>query len=71
VAFVAGLIEVEKTLPWRQSATYATAGLLAALGLLLLSLLLLSLLLLIAPDTIPALTIPSHGPMPPMSGMTP
>jgi hypothetical protein len=66
VAFVAGLIEVEKTLPWRQSATYATAGLLAALGLLL-----LSLLLLIAPDTIPALTIPSHGPMPPMSGMTP
>lgn len=66
MAFVAGLIEVEKTLPWRQSATYATAGLLAALGLLL-----LSLLLLIAPDTIPALTIPSHGPMPPMSGMTP
>jgi predicted metal-binding membrane protein len=61
MAFVAGLIAVEKTLPWRRVATYGTAGLLAALGLLL----------LIAPDAIPALTIPGHRPMAPMGGMNP
>ena len=32
MAFVAGLIAVEKVFPWRRMATYATAGLLLALG---------------------------------------
>ena len=37
MAVVAGLIAVEKTLPWRRVATYATAALLLALGALLLA----------------------------------
>lgn len=49
MAFVAGLIAVEKTLPWRRVATYATASLLLTLGVLLLA----------APHAIPALTIPA------------
>ncbi len=53
MAFVAALIAAEKTLPWRRVATYTTAGLLLALGLLV----------LIAPDAVPALTIPGHEPM--------
>ena len=53
MAFVAGLIAVEKTLPWRRAATYGTAGVLLALGLLL----------FIAPEAIPALTIPGAGEM--------
>ncbi len=36
MAFVAGLIAVEKTLPWRRVATYGTAAVLLALGVLLL-----------------------------------
>jgi len=48
MAFVAGLIAVEKIFPWRRTATYSTAGLLFALGLLL----------LVAPDAIPGLTVP-------------
>jgi predicted metal-binding membrane protein len=48
MAFVAALIALEKTLPWRRVATYTTAGLLLALGLLI----------LVAPDAVPALTVP-------------
>jgi predicted metal-binding membrane protein len=53
MAFVAGLIAVEKMLPWRRVATYGTAALLLALGILLLA----------APAAIPGLTIPGPGPM--------
>lgn len=51
MAFVAGLIAVEKTLPWRRIATYGTAALLLVLGLLM----------FIAPTAIPALTVPRAG----------
>jgi predicted metal-binding membrane protein len=54
MAFVAGLIAVEKLLPWRRAATYGTAAILLALGVLL----------LVAPDAVPALTIPGHEAMP-------
>jgi hypothetical protein len=53
MAFVAGLIAVEKTLPWRRVATYGTAAALLVLGLLL----------FLAPDAVPALTVPGAGPM--------
>jgi predicted metal-binding membrane protein len=53
MAFVAGLIAVEKLLPWRRVATYGVAALLLALGLLL----------LVAPDSLAGLTIPSDGGM--------
>jgi predicted metal-binding membrane protein len=56
MAFVAGLVAVEKTVPWRQVATYGTAVVLLTLGILLLA----------APDAIPALTIPHNQPMPSM-----
>jgi predicted metal-binding membrane protein len=59
MAFVAGLIAVEKLLPWRRVATYATAAILLVLGLLL----------LIAPDAVPALTVPGSGAMPSMDQM--
>jgi predicted metal-binding membrane protein len=59
MAFVAAIIAVEKTLPWRRVATYGTAGILLALGLLLLA----------APDLVPALTIPGGDPMPHMQQM--
>ncbi len=59
MAFVAALIAAEKTLPWRRVATYGTAAILLALGVLLLAL----------PDTIPALTIPEPNPTPPMQQM--
>jgi predicted metal-binding membrane protein len=45
---VAGVIAVEKLLPWRRVATYGTTALLVVLGLLLLT----------APGALPALTIP-------------
>jgi predicted metal-binding membrane protein len=48
MAIVAGLIAIEKTLPWRRPASYGTALLLSALAVLVLT----------APDLIPALTIP-------------
>ena len=48
MAFVAGLIAVEKIVPWRRAATYAVAALLLALGVLLFA----------APQTIPGLTVP-------------
>jgi predicted metal-binding membrane protein len=56
MAFIAGVIAVEKLLPWRRVATWGTAAVLLALGLLL----------LVAPDAIPGLTIPG-GPMDRMS----
>jgi predicted metal-binding membrane protein len=49
MALVAGIIAIEKTVPWRGAVTYATAGLLLGLGLLL----------LIAPEALPGLTTPS------------
>ena len=58
MAFVAGLVATEKTVPWRRTASYGTAALLCALGVLLLA----------APDLIPAFTIP-HGHMQPMAHM--
>ncbi len=59
MAFVAALIATEKLLPWRRVATYGTAGILLALGVLLLA----------APDAVPALTIPGDEPMPAMQQM--
>jgi len=56
---VAGLIAIEKTLPWGRPATYGTAIVLLALGVMFLA----------APSAIPGLTIPHSGgmsPMPPM-----
>ena len=58
MAFVAGLIALEKTLPWRRVAVYGTAVVLVALGILLIA----------APDAIPALTVPGAGQM---DGMEP
>jgi len=51
MAFVAGLIAVEKILPWRRVATWGTAGLLLGLGVLMLA----------VPSAIPGLTIPGGG----------
>jgi predicted metal-binding membrane protein len=59
MAFVAGLIAVEKLLPWRRVAIYATAAILVALGVLVLAM----------PDAIPALTLPTDDPMPQMQQM--
>ena len=53
MALVAGLIAVEKTVPWRRAATYGTALVLLGLGVLL----------LVAPHAVPALTVPHGGPM--------
>jgi predicted metal-binding membrane protein len=47
MAFVAGLIALEKTLPWRRVATYTTAAALLALGVAV----------LVAPDAVPGLTL--------------
>jgi predicted metal-binding membrane protein len=56
MAFVAGLIAIEKTVPWRRTAVYGTAAILFGLGVLV----------LVAPDAIPALTTPGMNPMPQM-----
>jgi predicted metal-binding membrane protein len=53
MAFVAGIIAAEKTLPWRRGLSYATAALLLGLGILI----------LIAPEALPGLTVPSGGMM--------
>jgi predicted metal-binding membrane protein len=51
MAFVAALIALEKTLPWGRVATYATAAILLALGVVLIA----------APDAVPGLVVPgSH-----------
>jgi len=52
MALVAGLIAVEKTVPWRRVA-HGTAAVLLALGVLL----------LVAPSAIPGLTTPRHNQM--------
>jgi predicted metal-binding membrane protein len=59
MAFIAGLIAVEKILPWRRIATYGTAVILIGLGILVLA----------APDAIPGLTIPGSNPMSQMDRM--
>jgi predicted metal-binding membrane protein len=59
MAIVAGLIAVEKMLPWRRTATYGTALVLLTLGVLV----------LVAPDALPGLTVPGHDPMPVMTPM--
>ena len=51
MAFVAGLIAVEKMLPWRRVATYGTATLLLVLGIVVLT----------APGALPGITIPMGG----------
>jgi predicted metal-binding membrane protein len=61
MAFVAALIAVEKTLPWRRGATYGVAGILIVLGVLLLA----------TPDVIPGLTIPGGDSMSQVSPMAP
>jgi predicted metal-binding membrane protein len=61
MAFVAGLIAVEKILPWRRVAAYGTAVLLLTLGVLVFA----------APDVIPALTVPGAGEMNGMDPMDP
>jgi predicted metal-binding membrane protein len=61
MAVVAGLIAIEKTLPWRHFATYATTAALLALGVLLLA----------APHAVPGLEIPTSGSMSPMNQMGP
>jgi predicted metal-binding membrane protein len=54
MAVVAVLIALEKTLPWRRTATYTTAVVLLALGVLVLA----------APGLLPGLTLPASDPMP-------
>ncbi len=61
MAIVAGLIAIEKTLPWRRVATFGTAGVLLVLGILLFT----------TPDAIPGLTIPDNGMMTQMNQMSP
>ena len=61
MAVIAGLIAIEKTLPWRRVATYGTTTVLLVLGLLLLA----------APHAVPGLTIPASGSMSQMNGMGP
>ena len=61
MAVVAGLIAFEKLIPSRRVATYGTAALLLVLGVLM----------LVAPDVIPALTIPGAGSMSQMDQMSP
>jgi predicted metal-binding membrane protein len=57
MALVAGLIAIEKTLPWRRVATYGTAAVLVVLGVLILA----------APHAVPWLTVPGEQPMPMMT----
>src|SRR5262249_53830358 len=59
MAFIAGLIAIEKMSPWRRIATYGTATLLVTLGILLLA----------VPHMIPALTVPHRHTMPSMGQM--
>jgi predicted metal-binding membrane protein len=54
MAVVAGLIAVEKLLPWRRGATYGTTAVLLALGVLV----------LVAPGALPGLIVPGGAPMP-------
>ena len=58
MAVVAGLIAVEKLIPWRRTAVWGTVAILAVLGVMLLA----------APDALPGLTVPD-GSMPAMDPM--
>ncbi|MFL5946257.1 MAG: DUF2182 domain-containing protein [Gaiellaceae bacterium] len=58
---IAGMIAIEKTLPWRRVATYGATAVLLVLGVLLLA----------APHAVPGLTIPASGSMSQMNGMGP
>ena len=51
MAFVAALIALEKTLPWRRIATWGTAGVLLALAVAVVAI----------PRDVPGLVIPGHG----------
>ena len=53
MAVVAGLIALEKLLPWRRTATYGSAVVLLAIGVLVLT----------APTALPGLTVPASDPM--------
>jgi predicted metal-binding membrane protein len=61
MALVAALIALEKTLPWRRTITWATAGLLLALAIAVVA----------APHDVPGLVVPggSHAAMSSMSSM--
>jgi predicted metal-binding membrane protein len=60
MAFVAAVIALEKTVPWRRTVTYATVVVLLLVGVALLS----------VPESVPALTLPGSGSMTePMGGM--
>src|SRR4029078_10134297 len=59
MAFVAALIALEKTLPWRRVAVYGAGAVL----------LVLAPALFLAPDASPGLTIPADQPMPEMKSM--
>jgi predicted metal-binding membrane protein len=61
MAFVAALIALEKTLPWRRGATWGTAAILLVLAIAVLA----------APHAVPGLVVPSasHGTMPAMNTM--
>jgi predicted metal-binding membrane protein len=59
LAVVAGLIAIEKTIPWRRAATYGTTIVLVVLGVMM----------LLVPDALPGLTVPGQSPMPSMSTM--
>jgi predicted metal-binding membrane protein len=61
MAIVAGLIAIEKTLPWRRVASYGTAVLLLALGVFLFAF----------PHAVPGLTIPRGEMMSPINQMSP
>jgi predicted metal-binding membrane protein len=61
MAVVAGLIAFEKLVPFARTATYATAGILLVLGVLMLA----------APDAVPVLTVPEGGSMPQRGQMSP
>jgi hypothetical protein len=61
LGIVAGLIAIEKTLPWRRAATYGTAAVLLALGALLQA----------VPHAVPALRVPPNSPVPHMEQMSP
>jgi len=53
MALVAAIIAAEKALPWRRVVTYGTVTVLLTLGILV----------LVAPDLLPALTVPSSSTM--------
>jgi predicted metal-binding membrane protein len=59
MAVVAGLIALEKTIPWRRAATYGTTTVLVVLGVIM----------LVAPDALPGLTVPGESQMSPMPPM--